>query len=171
MNKSTNEHDHSLCNELLDYILYICFDFVTDELDLALRNNTNIHTLEFINVPNTEYIASLNEEKKIRGDKNSDIDTSSIYIKQWSINKKIHIHFTYYLYEITECFVYCGDIQDNIIVIGTYMKNKIFQFYSNEEQHKSALDFAIGLFYILEPELFKSTPTLELIAKNIIKIR
>ena len=51
------------------------------------------------------------------------------------------------------------------------MKNKIFEFYSNEEQHKAALDFAIGLFYILEPELFKSTPTLELIAKNIIKIR
>ena len=79
MNKSI-EHDHSLCNELLDYILYICFNFVTDELDLALRNNTNIHTLEFINVPNNEYISSLTEEKKIHGDKNGDTDTSSIHI-------------------------------------------------------------------------------------------
>ena len=169
---NNDEHNHSLCNELLDYILYICFNFVTDELSLALRNKTNIYTLEFINVPNTEYIASLTEEKKISSYKNGGhCDTSSIHIKQWSINKKIHIHFTYYLHEITECFVYSGDIQDNIIVIGTYMKNKIFQFYSNETQHKSALDFAIGLFYILEPELFAPTPTLELIAKNIIKIR
>lgn len=171
MNNSTSDHDHSLCNELLDYILYICFNFVTDELALSIRNKTNIYTLERMNIPNTEYIQSVAEEKKVSSDKNGNYDTSSIVVKQWSINKKIHIHFTYYLHEITECFVYCGDIQDNIIVIGTYMKNKIFEFYSNEEQHKAALDFAIGLFYILEPELFKSTPTLELIAKNIIKIR
>ena len=126
---NNSDHDHTLCNELLDYILYICFNFITDELASAIRNKTNIYTLELLNIPNAEYIASLNEEKKVSSDKNGNYDTSSIVVKQWSINKKIHIHFTYYLHEITECFVYCGDIKDNIIVIGTYMKNKIFEFY------------------------------------------
>jgi len=74
------EHDHSLCNELLDYILYICFNFVTDELASSIRNKTNIYTLELINIPNNEYISSLTEEKKIHGDKNGDTDTSSIHI-------------------------------------------------------------------------------------------
>jgi len=154
----------NLSNELLDIILYICFNFVTDEYTRLLKNKKNIHTLEFINTPNKEYIESFGK------DKNKDkYDISCISIKQWSIDTSIYIHFTYHSYTITECFVYHQRSPDDIIVIGCYLKHNMIHFYNTDTEYKNAFHFAIALFYILDPDLFRPLPDLEMIAKNIIK--
>lgn len=157
-------NNHNLSNELLDIILYICFNFVTDEFTRLLKNKKNIHRLEFINTPNKEYIESLSQDKNL--DK---CDISCISIKQWSIDTSIYVHFTYHSYTITECFVYYQRSPEDIIVIGCYLKNNIIHFYNTDTEYKNAFHFAIALFYILDPELFRPLPDLETIAKNIIK--
>lgn len=169
-----------LNEEVQDFILYICFNYSTDKFfdDSQSHKNENTY-LEIITTK--EIICKFPKETKF-SEKFGKFELDKLSSKVYSINESVRIHINYYNYELLECFVYTQHKSINKIfsfdLVGSY-DTKSVKFYSRKGKEiytispgeyspnkNPAQNFAIGMFYILNPGVF--SPKWETIAKKLI---
>jgi hypothetical protein len=167
-----------LSQEIQDFILYISFNYATTKF----KDDTESGNVEntYLEIITTKQIIS-----KFPGlmfsEKFGKFELDKLSSKVYSINDSVRIHINYYNYKLLECFVYTQHKSINKIfcfdLVGSY-DTKSVKFYSKKGKEiylispgeysskNPAQDFAIAMFYILNPELF--SPKWELIAKKLI---
>ena len=168
-----------LSEEIKDFILYICFNYSTDKFfEDSLSDKTENTYMEVITTK--EIICKF--PGLTFSEKFGKFELDKLRSKVYSINESIRIHINYYNYELLECFVYTQHKSINKIfcfdLVGSYDKKSV-KFYSRKGKEiytispgeyspnkNHAQNFAIAMFYILNPDLF--SPKWETIAKKLI---
>jgi hypothetical protein len=176
-----------LSEDLKDFLLVIAFNFETKNI----KKGTTINKL--VRIPNgpeqefaTDYLRNYALSFKYSRDKDP-IDNLSIKVEQWCVNDTINILLGIHEFRIVECFVYnlIKSINNTFtpILVGHYSMLHFVKFYYPTRVNNTTLitpwdyekhcgktlaqDFAIALFYTMEPGLF--SPRWENIAKNILE--
>ena len=182
-----NIHNIKLSEELQDFILYIAFGFVTDDLCNKMKNKNTENVFNSIPTNKKELDKLVDFLKtSLPEDKIHDFDKNKFELFEWIINDKIRITITKYLKTIIECLVYQVIPSINksysFVLVGQYSKTDNFiKFFKKNKNNDlqiispyeyngkiPAQNFAIGLFYTMNTQTF--SPNWEKIAKNILLI-
>jgi hypothetical protein len=184
---NNNNHNIKLSEELQDFILYVAFGFVTDDLcnKMKNRNTENVFNTIPTNKKELDKIIDVSTAN-LPQDKIHEFDKNEFEIFEWLINENIRITITKYLKDVIECLVYQVIPSINksysFVLVGEYSKNNnSVKFYKKNKNNNiqiispyeyngkiPAQVFAIGLFYTMNIQPF--SPNWEKIAKNILLI-